>query len=280
MTKMKASFVLTVVSVSFLILGVMALAGCSSSKGVPQHGQEEIAPADLAGDWVVLSVLSDGTEYSVPAGLAVTFSADAQGGGTYAIYGFGGVNNYNTSATVAGSDFSVGEIATTLMAGDPEMENFERIFLDVLASADTITFSAGSSGAVIGDSIGRNAVILKRLGLEDSGWVLTSYNTGNAVASLDSGIARPEIVFGADGSVSGFTGVNYLTGSYELDNGKRTLSFSQMGTTRMAAADEDAAKMEQDYLDLLGRSSVYQLSGDTLRLLDKSGKTLLVFTRK
>lgn len=272
---MGASFAL------ILVLGVFVLGGCASSKEIPAAaGQEEVVMDELAGDWLVVSVMGNGTEKSVPDGVFASFSADSEGNGKYAVYGFAGVNNYNAAVAVSGASFSAGDIATTMMAGSPAAEQFERIFLDVLASADTVTFSADSKGAVVGDGTGRNAVIMRRQGLGGTSWVLTASNTGGAVASLPQVAASPELSFGADGSVAGFTGVNYLTGEYRVDNASRALSFPQLGTTRMAAADEDAASMEQSYLDLLGKCAVYQLSGDVLRLLDKGGTTLLVFARK
>ncbi|MBR5867019.1 MAG: META domain-containing protein, partial [Spirochaetaceae bacterium] len=190
-----------------------------------------------------------------------------------------GVNNYNVSVKIDGSDFVCGDIAVTLMAGDSAAENFERVFLNVLQNSNVITMSADSNGMVIGDASGKNAVILARQGLEGSNWTLVSYNLGSALETLTEGLNEPKLNIGLEGAVSGYTGINYITGIYKINNEKRAISFSQLVVTRMASPDEEASVLERNYLDLLEKVDAYQVSGNTLRLLNKDGMTLLTFIK-
>ena len=263
----------------FLILGVVLMAGCSSNKSITDSNAGAMVSDSVVGDWVVLSVLSDGVDNTVPAGVKVTFSVDKEKGDNYVVYGFAGVNNYNVSVKIDGSDFVCGDIAVTLMAGDSAAENFERVFLNVLQNSNVITMSADSNGMVIGDASGKNAVILARQGLEGSNWTLVSYNLGSALETLTEGLNEPKLNIGLEGAVSGYTGINYITGIYKINNEKRAISFSQLVVTRMASPDEEASVLERNYLDLLEKVDAYQVSGNTLRLLNKDGMTLLTFIK-
>lgn len=279
MNKNRSKFSTLAIGILSLLAGVFILNGCASTKTSSPESQNA-TNIDFAGDWIVVSVLNNGTEATTTDNIHATLSADALGNGTFAVYGFAGVNNYNATATVDGTKFSAEALATTLMAGTPEAEQFERSFLEVLVTVDTVMFAANGNGMELRDETSLNALILQRLVLNDSAWTLSAYKDANAVVTIPSGITTPELTFSANNELSGFTGVNYLTGTYNADATKRTLSFPQIGTTRMAAATESAASMEQAYLDLLGAATVYQISGDTLRMLSDDGTTLLVFNRK
>lgn len=263
----------------FIVLGVFVMAGCSSNKSITDSNAEAMVSGSVVGDWVVLSVLNGGAENAVPSGVKVTFSVDKEKGDVYDVYGFAGVNNYNVSVKIDGSDFVCGDIAVTLMAGDSAAEEFERSFFNILQNATMITVNDDSNGMVIGDASGKNSIILKKQGLEGSNWSLISYNLGNAIESLPEGLNEPKLSLGLNGAVSGYTGVNYITGIYKINNPKRTISFSQLGVTRMASPDEEATVLERNYLDLLDKVDVYQVSGNTLRLMNKDGVTLLTFNK-
>jgi len=73
--------------------------------------------------------------------------------------------------------------------------------------------------------------------------------------------------------VAGFSGCNQMMGSYVLDGAK--LRFEQMGGTLMACVPD--VELEHTFLAMFSRVQRWEISGETLRLLDADGKALAVF---
>lgn len=88
---------------------------------------------------------------------------------------------------------------------------------------------------------------------------------------------EPHVVFSAGGRVSGSTGCNRFTGTYQLDG--TSIKFSPLAMTKMACPPP---------LDALERSFVQAMAGivsvrrscNTLDLLDASGKVQMVLRAK
>jgi heat shock protein HslJ len=73
--------------------------------------------------------------------------------------------------------------------------------------------------------------------------------------------------------VVGFSGCNRMMGAYALNgNG---LKFDQMGGTMMACTTN--MEVERKFLDMFSEVARWQISGETLTLLDADGKALAVF---
>ena len=70
--------------------------------------------------------------------------------------------------------------------------------------------------------------------------------------------------------VSGFSGCNRVTGSYELNEDR--LSFGAMAGTRMACIT--GMDVEQRFLETLPRVAKWKIAGRTLYLLDSGGSFL------
>ena len=90
--------------------------------------------------------------------------------------------------------------------------------------------------------------------------------------------AGPEatLTFSDDGRVSGTTGCNRVTGTYDLGAGG-ALSLSPLGTTRMACPPP-AVEQERRVLDALARVDRAQVEGGRLVLLDAGATPLAAFT--
>lgn len=85
----------------------------------------------------------------------------------------------------------------------------------------------------------------------------------------------PNLTFyaGQVGRISGYTGCNRLTGTFELGS-KNKITFAPVATTRMACIGEQT---ETPFLQALGSASSYRFDDGKLKLY--KGKTLLaVFT--
>lgn len=85
---------------------------------------------------------------------------------------------------------------------------------------------------------------------------------------------RPELVFGADGRLSGSSGCNRLQGHYrQAADGALTLG--RLSTTMRACVG--GMVQEQQLLQALGRVARHELQGQSLRLLDAEGALLARF---
>jgi heat shock protein HslJ len=73
--------------------------------------------------------------------------------------------------------------------------------------------------------------------------------------------------------VTGFSGCNQMMGRYVLDG--RELKFDQVGGTLMACTGD--MSLERDFLAMFSAVARWEISGQTLRLLDPGGSTLATF---
>jgi heat shock protein HslJ len=105
--------------------------------------------------------------------------------------------------------------------------------------------------------------------LAGSGWTLHSLR-GSAV---EGGPRVAHLVFTED-RVSGSTGCNRLSGTYQLDD--QALSFGPIAATRMACKGE-AMALERAFLDMLAAVAGWRESAGHLELLAADGGVLAVF---
>ncbi len=109
--------------------------------------------------------------------------------------------------------------------------------------------------------------------LADTYWKLGK--VGDRVVTTPQGAQDIYFVLQADNQrVAGYSGCNRMMGSYAL-NGSQ-LKFDQMAGTRMACPGE-AMKIEDEFLAIFPRVTRWQITGQTLQLLDASDKTLATF---
>ena len=91
--------------------------------------------------------------------------------------------------------------------------------------------------------------------------------------SLNKGKNAPYIVLSASGgTLKGFTGCNSLMGTYT--DGKATISFSKLTTTRMACPGK-SGDVERVFLEALGKTASWKITGKTLELLDRRHRLLM-----
>ncbi len=83
------------------------------------------------------------------------------------------------------------------------------------------------------------------------------------------------LTFGNDGRVSGRGSCNRLSGTYENDNSKGTLSMGAMVSTRMMCPDQ---QNEDRFVKLLGEVDGYTIDGQMLMLFTR-GERKLMFER-
>jgi copper homeostasis protein (lipoprotein) len=108
--------------------------------------------------------------------------------------------------------------------------------------------------------------------LENTYWKLT--RLGNAPVNVAPGTRELHFILQpASRRVSGFSGCNQLTGSYELKGDR--LTFGQMAGTMMACPN--GMDTERAFLDALQKASTTKITRQHLELFDTSGKFLARF---
>jgi len=83
--------------------------------------------------------------------------------------------------------------------------------------------------------------------------------------------------FGADGQATGTAGCNAYGGRYQVQGG--SISFQEIVSTLMACADEQVMGQEQQYLQALGTTGKFEISGDRLTIAFDSGQGALKYAR-
>jgi heat shock protein HslJ len=138
------------VSLAFLVIVAVLIAGCTTPQPVPQPAPVTIpltvvvttpappaVPAQLAGNWIVTSMgIQDGGAVIKPASSDITLSFSADG----TIAGNGGCNNYNGQYTLTGvttsigNGISVGPLTSTKMFCQ-QYSDQETTYLNILQKA-------------------------------------------------------------------------------------------------------------------------------------------------
>jgi heat shock protein HslJ len=110
---------------------------------------------------------------------------------------------------------------------------------------------------------------LAQAGLPSSAWTLSALRG----SPVEGGPRAAHLVFNADG-VSGSTGCNRFSGSYELDG--EALRFGPVAATRMAC-ESGARELERAFVDMLAEVAGWRASDDRLELLGADDGVLATF---
>lgn len=205
----------------------------------------------------------DGTSW------AVTEIAGTPGSGGTLVFtdggagGFGGCNNFRTEYTADATTLVFGPIATTMMACDQPIMDFETSYLGALATVATyvtdgatLTMSDASGAEVLAFAAQAPASL-------EGEWAITGYNNGNMdVVSAVEG-TTPMLTFGADGIVSGNAGCNQFSGGFSVD-GNTIAAGPLMGT--MMACEDPIMVQEIAIMTALQNAATWSISGDTAEL--------------
>jgi heat shock protein HslJ len=109
-------------------------------------------------------------------------------------------------------------------------------------------------------------------------WLLVRYRDPQGRLSLTRGEARPFLIFMPEGKVTGSGGCNRFFASYE--SSESSLKIGLIGSTRMFCHDPPwLMDVEGDFFGCLERSSRFELTEDSLMILDVDNRQLLSFVR-
>ena len=214
------------------------------------------------------------TDYLGPAGALVPVAADVMATATFAdgaVAGSTGCNRYHGTYVADRGALSVGPLAMTMMACEPERTAVERAFTGGLAAAVTYAIDGGTLELTGTD--GR--VVLRfraaaALPLVGTRWIATGINNGRGgVVSALEGV-EVSAVFGDDGRVTGSGGCNRFGGPYTFDG--ETLAIGPLATTRKACpGPEGVGEQESAYFAALGRVATWLIREGRLQLRAADG---------
>lgn len=257
---------------AFFSFAALVFAGCKA-KG-----------ADLLlGDWNLIQYDIDGKPVDFSEA-SVSFEAD---GKNIKLSGFSGVNRFSGSCKVDGNNFAVGtdsgaDFATTKMAGPKEDMEFERTFLASLSGADSVEVKIENEkqNLCIFNSSEKSKLVFQKASIKDNAWILSSVLQKDAVVSIN--VDKNEILtleFTEEGKASGFSGVNYYTMNYTLDENRKKLSFTNGAATLMDSGNPVATELEHQFFMNIVKVKSYSISGENLTLCSKDGKILFEFVK-
>jgi heat shock protein HslJ len=187
--------------------------------------------------------------------------------------GNSGCNSYGTTYEVDGDSLTVGpEIESTQMACPPAQMLVEQAYLARLPKV--AGFSIDGNELTLTDDQGET--ILRYEATEGAeaiqgDWTVTGYYSGNAITSVLGGVTLTAKF--EDGTVSGSTGCNTFTGTYETDGDNITMG--PLATTRAACPTPELTTQESQYLIALGLARTFEVAGNRLDLF-REGDTYAV----
>jgi heat shock protein HslJ len=221
----------------------------------------------VEGKWTVIELGEGDEKVEAISGSVITMEIVGE-----QVSGTSGVNRYSGSVL----DGSFGPLATTMMAGPPDIMEQEAKFLALLDRCD----GARAEGDLLQLSIdGEIVILLQRCQLELTGvvWQLSAYNNGAGgfVSTLITELVTAE--FSEDGRVFGSGGCNRYQATYQSDGD--ALFIDAAMSTRMACPDQKIMEQETHYFALLemvrthkfvdyqGRTGLEMYDGEELRIL-------------
>jgi heat shock protein HslJ len=111
--------------------------------------------------------------------------------------------------------------------------------------------------------------------LLDTDWKLTQLGA-RVIESPEAARDLHFMMHSQDQRISGFSGCNQMMGRYVLEGDE--LKFAQMGGTLMACSGD--MSLEREFLTMFNTVARWEISGETLHLLDAGGRRLATFASK
>ncbi len=203
-------------------------------------------------------------------------TAEVAAGATFAdgqVSGSAGCNNFFAAYTVDGSQLTIEQAGSTMMACEEPAMAQEQAVLTRLAEAAAYEIVDGQLHIVDADG---NLLLafapVAAASLTDVTWQLSEYLNMNGELTVAE--VEATVTF-EDGRVSGSAGCNSFSAGYTVDG--QQLTIDQAVSTAMAC-EEAAMAQEQAVLVRLSEAASYAIVDNQLQILDANGNLLLVFT--
>ena len=231
----------------------------------------------VEGTWKLVSYEKDGIAQQITdSTLTVHFETENQ----IKISGNTGANNFYASIDLSNDKIeTVSEIATTRMAGTPEVMAFESEYLATLSGIDSFNVDEDNGVKYLTLQNSTEKSILKYQLQNDEKWVVQALYNGTSLEDISNVENKPYLIFASDGSLSGSTGINVVNLSYEIDKSKNELVIDE-GVMTLKSGDEDASEIETDFLSDLMDVTNYSQDGNTMNLIGSDGTILLQLVKE
>lgn len=216
--------------------------------------------------WELVSLVNaDGQTASVLPGSEV-FAEFKDG----RVAGKGGCNNFFGGYTVDGTNLSISQLGSTMMACPEALMRQEQAFFEALQSA--ATYAIDGDQLQIMNAAGETVLTMaaaEPISLTGVTWTAQMVNNGReAVSSLVANTAITA-VFGEDGKLTGSAGCNNYMTSYTVDG--QNITIQPPASTRKMCPGEGIMEQEAAYLTMLPQVATYQISGNKLELRTAEG---------
>lgn len=249
-----------------VVVAALALVGCSTVD--PARAD----PQPVYGR-TFASVAVDGEQIPGGGPLTVTFDGDR-------ISTFAGCNHGSGSVDLSNGRLKTGQLATTMMACPAPVGDADRWmaqFFDASPSwslvGDTLTLHTDTATVTLHDE----KVVNPDRSLTGTMWVvqsLVSYQAVSTSTALEH--ARPNLLIGADGTVTGWTGCNHISSHADLAEAPDAITLGPI-TAQGKVCPEGAGEIQEAVLYVLSGRVSTTINGDELRIADgKSGRGLIL----
>ncbi|MGC0364714.1 heat shock protein HslJ [Rhodococcus sp. 27YEA15] len=239
------------------LLTLAAVTGCSSSTDSPDSSEAVTYPSGRT----YISTAVDGEP--IPGGGPLTLDFTETG----RVSANAGCNTSSGSVEFTDGKLIVGTMMSTMMGCTPELLAADTWTSTLLSSTptwrldgDTLTIKSSASTVTFQDK----KVVTPDRALVGTTWTVTSLISPDAIStSIALETAAPQLTIAADGSVTGTTGCNRMSGQVEV--GDTNVTFSPLATTRMTCPDE-VADIERQVLAVLDGEVAYTVDANTMTL--------------
>ncbi|WP_109526912.1 MULTISPECIES: META domain-containing protein [Nocardia] len=267
-----------------LLLTALAAVGCSdndpdsasSSSTPPSTATTSAAPttntsASTPMGHTYVSTTVQGTPIPGDGPLTLTFTDNR-------VSAYAGCNTASGSVTFDGDVLRVGDLASTLI-GCPEPQAGADQWMNTLLTAAP-TWRLEGTTLTLRDKDQTVTLVDRKVAspdkpLKGTDWVVTEIITRDArTTSQTLAETRPTLLIAEDGTVSGTTGCNRMTGTADIDPSGSPVTF-RLATTRMACPPE-VMEVESAVLSALDGTATADIDADTLTLRNKNNDTGLV----
>ena len=231
----------------------------------------------VEGTWKLVSYEKDGIAQQITdSTLTVHFETENQ----IKISGNTGANNFYASIDLSNDKIeTVSEIVTTKMAGTPEVMAFESEYLATLSGIDSFSVNDENDVRYLTLQNSSENSVLKYQLQNGEKWVVQALYNGTSLEDISNVENKPYLIFAADGSLSGSTGINIVNLSYDVDKSKNEITIDE-GVMTLKAGDEKSSKIETDFLSDLMDVTNYSQDGNTMNLLGSDGTILLQLVKE
>jgi heat shock protein HslJ len=167
-------------------------------------------------------------------------------------------------------------MGSTQMACAPEVLAQEQRYLSLLGQVATITREGDRLALQDADSARLlEFVATEPTSLEATNWQATGINNGQGGVVSTAATSMSTAVFAA-GQLSGSGGCNSYTAAYEIDGDQISIG-PAAATRKFCNEPEGIMDQERQFLEALGRATIFSLTPEKLDLRDENGSLQVSF---